>query len=76
MHRGKSTARREHMITVRSSNNDDDNVSLGANQEEASMSTHDAASSSAIPQHRGGVPSQQDPLTCKYKAYWKDDLSM
>jgi len=46
------------MITARSSSSDDDNnVSLGANQEEASVSTHDAVSSAVVPQHRGGVPS-------------------
>ena len=46
------------MITASSSSSDDDNnVSLGANQEEVSVSTHDAVSSAVVPQHRGGVPS-------------------
>jgi hypothetical protein len=65
------------MITASSSSSDDDNnVSLGANQEKASVSTHDTTSSTVVPQHRGGVPSQQDLFTCKYEAHWKDDLSM
>jgi len=34
------------------------NISLGADQEEALVPTHDAASSSAVSQRRGGVPSQ------------------
>jgi hypothetical protein len=35
MHKEKSIARREHMITASSSSSDDDNnVSLGADQEE------------------------------------------
>jgi len=33
-------------------------MSLGADQEEAPALTHDAASSSAVPQRRGGVPSR------------------
>jgi len=45
------------MVVVSSSSSDDD-LSLGANQEEALAVTQDAASSSAIPQCRGGVPSQ------------------
>jgi hypothetical protein len=50
MQREKSTTRYKHMITTSSSNSDDDNnVSLGANQEEAPASTHDAASSNAVP---------------------------
>jgi hypothetical protein len=57
MNRGNSTARREHMIAASFSSNDDGNVSLGANQEEASVLTQDAASSRTVPQRRGGVPS-------------------
>ena len=50
------------MITTSSSNSDDDNnLSLGANQEEAPASTHAAAFSS--------VPSQRDPYTRKYEAH-------
>jgi hypothetical protein len=46
------------MITTSSSSSDDDNnVSLGTDQEEAPASTHDAASSSAVPQCRVSVPS-------------------
>jgi hypothetical protein len=58
------------------SNDDDNNVSLGADKEEAFVLTHDAAFSSVVPQRRGGVPSQRDPYTRKYEAHWKDDLSM
>ena len=35
----------------------DDDVSLDAEQEETPATTHDATSSSAVPQRRGGVPS-------------------
>jgi len=63
------------MVATSSSNSEDD-MSLGADQEEAPMPTCDAASSSVIPQHRGGVPSQRGQFTHKYEAHWKDDLSM
>jgi hypothetical protein len=77
MHRGKSIAYREHMIaTSSSSSNDDNNVSLRADQKEAPASTYNAASSSAVSQRRGGVPSQRDPFTSKYEAHWKDGLSL
>jgi len=39
MHKEKSTACHEHMIAASSSSSDDDNVSLGADQEEAPAST-------------------------------------
>jgi len=42
----------------------------------AAAPTRDVASSSAISQRRGGVPSQQNQFTRKYEAHWKDDLSM
>jgi hypothetical protein len=78
MHRGKSIERREHMITTNSSSSDDDNnVSLIIDQEkapDAHVLTHDASFSSAMPQRRGGVLSQHDPFTHKYKAQWKVDL--
>jgi hypothetical protein len=65
------------MITASSSRSDDDNnVSLGADQEEAPASTYDAASSSAVPQCRFGVPLQWDSFTYKYEAHWMDDFSM
>jgi len=51
-------------------------VSLGAEEEEALVATHDAGSSSAVPQHRGSVPSQRSQFNRKYEAHWKDDLSM
>ena len=58
MHRGKSTTCREHMITVSSSSNDENNnVLLGAYQEEAFTLTHDVASLNVVPQCRVSVPS-------------------
>jgi len=48
MRRTKSTARYEHMVATNSFSSDDD-VSLGADQEEAPAATHEAASSSAVP---------------------------
>jgi hypothetical protein len=61
MYRRKSSARHEHMITASySSSDDDNNVSLGADQEETletHTSTHDTASSSAVPQCKRGIPS-------------------
>jgi len=64
----KSTARREHMVAASSSSSED--------QEEAPAPTCDVASSSAVSQGRGGVPSQRGQFTRKYQAHWKDDLSM
>jgi hypothetical protein len=75
MRRTKSTTRREHIVVASSSSSDDD-LSLGADQEEAPAVTHDATSSSAIPQCRSGVPSQRGQFSRKYEAHWKDDLSM
>jgi hypothetical protein len=75
MRRMKSTARREHMVATSSSSNEDD-LSLGADQEEAPALTCNVASSSTVPQRRGGVPSQRGQFTGKYEAHWKDDLSM
>jgi hypothetical protein len=43
----KSTTRRQHMVAASSSSNEDD-LSLGADQEEAPALTHDAASSSVF----------------------------
>jgi len=56
MRRKKSTTHHEHMIAASSSSSDDD-VSLGVDQKEALASTHNAASSSVVPQRRDGVPS-------------------
>jgi len=47
MRKMKSTARHEHMVIACSSSSDDD-LSFGANQEEAPVPTHDAASSSGF----------------------------
>jgi hypothetical protein len=52
-----------------SSSNDD--ISLGASQEEAPTPpapSTDAASSSATSQRRGGVPSQRNQFSRKYEA--------
>ena len=57
MYRGKSTSHREHMITSSFSSSNDDNVSLGPEQEEVPASTHDIVFCSAVPQRRGDVPS-------------------
>jgi len=56
MRRMKSTTHREHMVAACSSSSEDD-LSFGADQEEAPLPTHDVASSCAVSQRRGGVPS-------------------
>ena len=80
MYKEKSVACHEHRIITSSySSDDNNNVSLGADQEEAyeaHVLTHDATSSSAVPQHRGGVLSQWDSFTHKYESQWKYDISM
>jgi len=43
-------------------------MSLGANQEEAPGPSIDAASSSAVSQRIGGMASQRNHFTHKYKA--------
>jgi hypothetical protein len=63
------------MVAASSSSNEDD-ISLGAYQEEAPATSPDAASSNAVSQHIGGVLSQRNQFTHKYEAQWKDDLSM
>jgi len=45
------------MVAASSSSNEDD-ISLGASQEEAPMSSIDTASSSAVSQRKDSVPSQ------------------
>jgi hypothetical protein len=52
----KSTGRRQQTVATSSSSSEDD-LSLGADHEEAPASTCDAASSSAVSQRKGGVPS-------------------
>jgi hypothetical protein len=47
MRRTKSTARRSHMVAASSSSSEDD-MSLGADQEESPAPTRDAAFSSAV----------------------------
>ena len=78
MRRMKTRAGRSRTVTANLSSSDDD-ISLGASQEEAptppTPSTN-AASSSGTSQHRGGVPSQRNQFTRKYEAQWKDDLLM
>jgi hypothetical protein len=63
------------MVAASSSISEDD-VSLGASQEEAPAPSTDAAYSSVGLQHRGGMPSQWNQITRKYETQWKDDLSM
>jgi len=75
MHRMKSTACRQQTVAA-SSSSSEENVSLGADHDEESAPTCDAASSSTVSQLRSDVPSQQDQFTRKYQAQWKDDLSM
>jgi hypothetical protein len=75
MRRMKSTTHHQQTVAASSSSSEDD-LSLDANQEEAPTPTCNAASSSAISQRRGVVPSQWGQFTCKYQAHWKDDLSM
>ena len=67
MCRTKSTARRSHRVAASSSSNEDD-MSLGTNQEETPVSSTDATSSSAVSQSRGGVPSQRNQFIRKYEA--------
>jgi hypothetical protein len=67
MRRTKSTARRSHRVAASSSSSEDE-MSLGANQEEAPGPSIDAASSSAVSQRRGSVPSQRNHFTHKYNA--------
>jgi hypothetical protein len=63
-------------MIVASSSSSDDDVSLGVDQKKAPASTHDTASSIAVPRRRGDVPSKRGQFSCKYEAYGKDDLSM
>jgi hypothetical protein len=60
MRRTKSTVCRSYMVATSSSSSEDD-MSLGADQEEAFAPTCDAASSSAV--------SQRNQFTCKYEAH-------
>jgi hypothetical protein len=74
----KSRAGRSCMVAASSFSSNDD-ISLGAFQEEAPRPpapSTDVASSSATSQHRGGVPSQRNQFSRKYEAQWKDDLLM
>ena len=63
------------MVATSSSSSEDD-ISLGACQEEAPALSIDVAFSSAVSQRRDDVPSQRNQFTRKYEAQWKDDLSM
>jgi hypothetical protein len=75
MHRMKSTTHRQQMVAASSSSRDD-YLFLSGDQVKAPAPTRDAASSSAVSQRRGGVPSQRGQFTRKYQAHGKDDLSM
>jgi len=78
MRRTKTRAGRSGAVAASSSSSKDD-ISLGAFQEEAPTPpapSTDAAASNGTSQRRGDVPSQRNQFTRKYKAQWKDDLSM
>ena len=78
MRRMKTRASRSRPVVASSSGSEDD-ISLGASQEEAPTPpapSTDVASSSTSSQRRCGVPSQRNQFTRKYEAQWKDDLSM
>ena len=69
MRRTKTRAGRSGAVAASSSSIDDD-ISLGASQEEAPTPptpATDAASSSGTSQRRGGVPSQRNQFTHKYE---------
>jgi len=73
MRRIKTRIDRSRMVAGSSSSSEDD-ISLGASQEEAPTlpaPSTDAASSSASSQRRGGVPSQRNQFTRKYEAQWR-----
>jgi len=66
------------MVAASSSSSEDD-ISLGASQEEAPTPpapSTDATSSCATSQCRGNVSSQRNQFTRKYEAQGKDDFSM
>jgi len=66
----KTRAGRSRMVAASSSTSEDD-ISLGASQEEAPTPlapSTDAASSNTSSQCRGGVPSQRNQFTSKYEA--------
>ena len=78
MHRTKTRAGRSCIVAASSSSSEDD-VSLGASQEEAPTPpapSTDAVYSNTGSQRRSGMPSQRNQFTRKYEAQWKDDLSM
>jgi hypothetical protein len=70
MRRMKTRAGRSRMVAASSSTSEDD-IFLGASQEEAPTPlapSTDVASSNASSQRRGGVPSQRNQFTSKYEA--------
>jgi hypothetical protein len=75
MRKMKSTAHRQQTVAASSSSSEDE-LSLGVDHKETPTPTYDAASSSAVSQRRGGVPSQRGQFTHKYQAQWNDDFSM
>jgi len=62
MRRMKSTAFHEYIVAASSSSSEDD-LSLGADQEEAPTLTHDAISSSIVSQCKSGEPIKKDDLS-------------
>ena len=78
MRRMKTKAGRSRPVATSSSRSEDD-IFLGASQEEAPTPpapSIDDASSSTGSQRRCGVSSQRNKFTRKYEAQWKDNLSM
>jgi hypothetical protein len=65
MRRMKSTARCQQTVVASSSSSEED-LSIGADHDEAYAPTCDVASSSAVSQRKGGVPSQRGQFTRKY----------
>jgi len=60
----KSIGRRQQTVAASSSRSEND-LSLGVDHEMALVPTCDAASSRAVSQRRGGVPSQRGQFTRK-----------
>jgi len=57
------------IVATRRSSSSEDDLSLDANQKEVLAPTHDTASSSVVPRHRGGVLSQRDQFTRKCESH-------
>jgi hypothetical protein len=56
------------MYGATSSSSNEDDISLGASQEEAPAPSTNATSSNTVSQRRGDVPSQRNQFTRMYEA--------